>query len=362
MPFQYISGEVPVDKVVSRYMVRYNRLADLIGAAFEGSTATSVNLYIDLYGLYRGLYSRKGLTSLKDYTAFTSTVINMCGHYRAFFKNIRVWCKIFLISSFNVPEANGKFVANYNLRMIEKLQMNTVSDMMNTNRELLDTLCKYLQDIHFLETEFESTVLIRNIILKELASGNKNPNIILSDDIMPIQLCGEFENTVYLKPHKVDGNDISLITYPQNHINFTSSFWGMICKRDSLENNVQNMSISPINFSLVAAINRLPERNIKQLKTMTIANRIIYNAIGEAKTKLDPTTLYNISVEANSIAPLHTVDSRYKAIDAVYQSMLFKESTEFLTLSYDNLIDPEAINMINTEFFSKNPLDLSKLM
>ena len=61
------------------------------------------------------------------------------------------------------------------------------------------------------------------------------------------------------------------------------------------------------------------------------------------------------------MAPLHIIESRYKAIDAIYQSMFFKESTEYLTLSYDNLVDPEAINVINTEFFSKNPLDLSRL-
>ena len=63
---------IPVDMILTKYFVKYDRLDKIIPDAFKDYNATELNLYIDLYGLYKTLYSRTYRTDVSDYTAFTS--------------------------------------------------------------------------------------------------------------------------------------------------------------------------------------------------------------------------------------------------------------------------------------------------
>jgi hypothetical protein len=54
-------------------------------------------------------------------------------------------------------------------------------------------------------------------------------------------------------------------------------------------------------------------------------------------------------------------ENRYNALDVGVQSNLFNASIEYNTLKYENLNDPDAINLINSKYFTNNPLDLFRL-
>lgn len=355
-------NKVPVEYLITRYFVKYQKMNELISLAFEGSKANCVNLYIDLYGVYKTLFSRTYRTDISDYTSFTSTLINMCSHYRAYFKGLGVYCNIFLISSYNIPEINQKFVAGYNKTFLEKLKNKQVYEMVELNIQLLEILCPYLPDIHFLKTDFESTVLMKYIINKELEKGNNNPNIIISSDLYPIQLCTEFDNTCFIKPKKYKNEDISLISCPRNHIMHENTFWSIICReRDSLMSDVNKVLISSSNYMLLMSLNRFPERNLKSLIHFQEANRIISEVVGFNNIKIDINTLYDSSKELSSKFPRTTLESRYKVLDLNYQYMLFENSIEPSLIQYENLNDPGAIQMINSQYFEKNPIDLFRL-
>ncbi len=353
---------IPIEQIIYRYFVKYARLNQLIPVAYKGSNATRLNIFIDIYGLYKTICSRSYRTSTTDFTSFTSTIINMCSHYREYFKQIGVYTKIFLISSFNIPEANGKFVAGYNKTMIDKLKNNSVMEIVNMNIDLLNLLCPYLPDIHFIHTTVESSTMIAHIIDLEKSKGNNNPNMIISSDIYPIQLCIKYPQTTLLHPKKYMGEDLSEIVCPRESDIFYHSFWGTICKkdRDSLENAIDSIRISPVNFSLLETLNRFPERNLKLIYNVKVAERIIYDVVGSENTKISLESLYNISKEL-SVVPYVTLESRYKVIDLDYQLSLFKNSVESLTVTYDNLNDPEAVQMINSQYFQSNPIDLFRL-
>ena len=353
---------VPIEQLVARYFVKYKRLNQIIPVAYEGSKATFINLYIDLYGLYKTIFSRSYRTSTTDYTSFTSSVINMCVHYRAYFKGIGVYCKIFLISSYNIPEINGKFVAGYNKTFFDKLKNTSVKELMELNFQLLELICPYLQGIYFLNTSFESTVLIDHLIKSEMEKGNKNPNMIISSDLYPMQLCAKYPQTTFLKPKKSSNMDNSEIVCPIESPLHHRSFWGIICyNRDLMDNSVNSIRISTKNFILLEALNRFPERNIKLLLNVTESERIIYNAIQDQDLKLSINTLYEISTEIQSKVPISIIDSRYKVLDVDYQSYLFDESVESKTIVLNDLNDPEAIRLINDQYFSNNPIDIFRL-
>lgn len=352
---------IPIEVLVTRYFVKYNRLNQIIPVAFEGSKATRVNLYIDLYGLFKTIYSRSYRTSTVDYTSFTSTIINMCAHYRAYFKGIGVYCKIFIICSYNIPEINGKFVAGYNKTFLDKLKNTSVKEMMELNFQLLEILCPYLPGIYYLSTSYESTVLINHLIKTGIQNGNNDPNIILSSDLYPTQLCSKYPQTAFIKPKKSGSMDVSEIICPIESDLHSTSFWGLVShNRDYMEVESTNSRLSPINFALLSALNRFPERNIKVLFNRTVSERIIYNIIQDQHLKLSIEALYLASSEVAKI-PVSTLESRFKVLDVDYQSYLFDESVESKMIVLDDLNDPDAIQMINDQYFASNPIDIFRL-
>ena len=355
-------NNIPVELFIARYFIKYKRLDQLVQFAFAGSSANSIDLFIDIYGIYRGIFSRSFRTNITDYTVFTSSLINMCGHYRSYFKSLGVSTRIFLVSSYNIPEINCKFVAGYNKTFKDKIQNKLIYDMVEQNVQLLDILCPYLPDIHFVKTDFESTVAIYNIIKKEQASGRVVPNVILSSDLYPIQLTTMLEDTVYLRPKKNMGEDISEIVCPKSHPQHQNTFWGIVCQdKDDFVLNESAVSVSSRNYVLLAALNRFVDRNLKCIVNFTKANKIISSITNGADVALTPDMLDKADSSLIEGLPLQIIDSRFKALDVLYQDILYNESVEPMLLKFENLSDPNAIQLINDQYFSNNPIDIFKL-
>ena len=72
---------ISTEQIITRYFIKYNRLREIVREAFYGSNATEINIYIDLYGLYKTIFSRSYRTDISDNTAIKVTVKNMCAHY-----------------------------------------------------------------------------------------------------------------------------------------------------------------------------------------------------------------------------------------------------------------------------------------
>ena len=63
-------------------------------------------------------------------------------------------------------------------------------------------------------SRFESSVMIHHLILREKESGNNNPNLIISKDLYPLQITCLHDDTVYMKPKKAFGEELTRITLP----------------------------------------------------------------------------------------------------------------------------------------------------
>lgn len=351
---------IPVESYIMRYYVRYSRLDQVIRHAFINSKANNINIFIDLYGIYKGMFSRNYISNITDYTSMTSLLINMCAHYRHYFKMIGVSCKIFLVSSFNIPELNCKFVADYNKTFKEKFKNKMIYNMVDQNIQLLEILCPYLPDIHFVKTDFESSVAMYGIITKERMT-NDYPSLIISSDLYPVQLTTLFDDVAYLRPKKSMGEDTSDIICPRMHPDHENSFWRVICQeKEEFSINDSSVLISSRNYVLLAALNKFYARNFKAIINFTKANKII-SSIVDGDTELSVDTLfYNYSDLVQGI-PEQIIRSRYKALDIRYQYNFLNESVEPMLWTFDNLSDPEAINIINEAYFKNNPIDILNL-
>ena len=136
-----------ISGIIHKYFVRYDRLMGAIPYAYSDLNIKQLNIYIDLFGLYKTIYSRSYRTTINDYVEFTSGIVNLCSHYRAFFKRNGVYTKIFLISSFNTPSNIKSILPEYNKTMEDKRQNKVIGEMMDFNLNLLEILCPYLPDI-----------------------------------------------------------------------------------------------------------------------------------------------------------------------------------------------------------------------
>lgn len=353
---------ITVNKVIGLSMIKFDRLDQLIPYAYAGSNAHAVNLYIDMYSFYKTLFTRTYRTNTDDYLLMTSSLVDLCSFYRSYFFRLKVYPKIFLISSFNIPDYNTKMVAGYNKTMIDKLTNQKVYEMVDLNIDLMKTLTDYLADVHFVTTTFESSVLIRHLIIDEMGRGNTNPNIILTKDLYPIQLVEEFPQTTLLRPNKLKGDDLSEIVYPIENPMHWHSFWNFVANKDpKLKLDVSKITISPINYPLFCALSHFPERNIKSILNYTMANDAIYYVVGDQPIKLDVDTLYNTNEYMQQV-PYSKLDARFRTLDASgFQYNLFESSTEPAEITLNNLKNPEALSMINSTYFSANPLNLQYL-
>lgn len=353
-----ISQAIPLEQLMVRNLIRYERLDSAIPYAFWNCNSNKLNIYIDLYGFYRTLYSRHQRTLITDPMGFTSSIIDLCVHYRGYFKRYGITTKIFLISSYNTPEHTG--ITNYNPEMKQKLKLAGVRGNIEFNLEILNILCPYLPDIFFLKTEFESSVLMNELIIRE---GN-TPSLIISTDLLPIQLCSIHENVAYIWPFKIksgnDIEDISPICPPRNHSEHELSF-SYIIRRKQGKTTSDRISTSVIasNFVLLEALFKFEDRKFPTLMSKTAATRIIIETPGGTETKLYPRDIFSHPLLANKPEEfLRNIELRFNALDVGIQSNFFNSSIEYSTLKYENLTDPDALNLINSKYFANNPLNL----
>jgi len=351
--------KVSLEYIMARYMIKYKRLDYLISLAFSNSRAKTVNLFIDLYGLYKTIFSRTYRTDTNNYKAFISNIINICGHYRQFFKNIRVYPRIFIISSFNVLESTTKSISGYNKTMIDKLMNKEVLDMVTLNTELLNIITPYLPSIYYVHTNYESSAVMNYII--NTYQEYKAPNIIISSDLYPIQLCAYNPDTVFIRPFKSQGEDSSMIVVTNDNPIFKDSFWGLLSSLDDLSKSLNHSYLSPLNSSLLFALSRYPLRNLNSLINITNAEGYIYEVIKDQDVTITPETLFNYIPDLINKVPQSTLENRFRALDLNYQTLLFSNSIEKDLLQFKDLVDPESLSMINSKYFSEEPLDLYRL-
>lgn len=348
--------KLSIDQIIGSSYIRYDRLSEIIKSAFVGSDAETINLFIDMYSILKPLYKNQ-VYDIEDYTKVTSNIINICAHYRDFFKTrYGVYTNIYLINSNNTNPLNKKLYCGYNESNENNLNNHMIKDMINNNINLLNILCPYLPDIHFINSQYETGVVIYDIISR-LELENNHPNIILTKDIYNYQLAGICKDVTILRPKKSKGNDES---YYANKFNLVSIY----LKERKVKNEHLYSSIRPEMLSLVMCMSSVKERSIKNLCNINITLKHIISAITEFRIS-NGYNSFNILENAFDFNKLKTSSivftNRFKSIDIPFQHSIYMDTPECKSISFHNLIDSETVREINNKYFTRNPLDLDRL-
>lgn len=353
-----------IESLVTMNYVKYNKLTSLISECFYNSKATVANIYIDINNIIKPLFSSSGTCKyeLEDKNALASAIINMCAHYRAFFKSYGVNTNFHIIFSWNYPDHNSKFVSGYNRAFISNVNHNKkMLDYVVHNMETLSIISPYLPFIYFYNTKYETSLLMFELI--KLFDNDENQcGIILSKDILCMQNIAYFNNVSIIRPLKHDG-DQSYIIYKE-HTN--SVFWNSFCKMRRIVPLQKNGDFIPSNYIIpIIALTKLQERNIPAILSNINAYKLCSN-INQSVLPYDGslyetfTNYIDIHESSLKINPLE-ISCRIRCIDNRYQDIIFQNSVESKLLIQQDIYDKYGVHEINSKYFSKCPLDLDRL-
>ena len=357
------SYTVNLSAIIYSSYVKMDRLQKIVFETFSNTSiaeATHLNIFIDLYSTLHPIFSEHYRVNIENYTDVTAGIINMCGHYRKFFKGLGVNTTFYLIYSDNICDFNRKFIAGYNENFYRKSQIKMFREIVDNNLDLLSTICPYLPDIHFVKSisNWESSVIIANII-EYLNDGS--PNLIISKDFYPLQLCALYPWTSYLYPFKHRGGIDESIMVPLNEKpSFRHEFWRLYVKDKVGEVKSDLSVISPLNVALFSAINGLNCREVNLLYNVSAAKKAILEITNGENIKIDINQLL-MNESISKVINVQMIESRLKGLDITYALPYYKQDPESNNYKFINLQDNGAVNMINSKYFEKNPLELNKL-
>ena len=184
--------KISINQIITYSYVKYDRLAELINFEYKNSKATKINLYIDLYSILKPLYSSN--IAIDEYNDITSSIINMCSHYRSFFKTrYNVDTRIYLIWSSNLPSKNKNVYKEYNQKFEYTMNANTkITKLISDNLELLSILCPYIPEIMYVTDLYEVGVIAQYI--QEMQDNISIPALLITRDPYNFQLAKESNN------------------------------------------------------------------------------------------------------------------------------------------------------------------------
>lgn len=326
--------------------IKYDQMIKLTSQAFRGYNDNQINIFIDLYPIFRTLYKPDYIESNSN-VDICAGIVNLAAHYRGFFmRYCKTYSNIYLINSLNLPKRNLELYPKYNYDM--KHRVDTATDRMKGlipfNLDLLDILIPYIEDVYIIHSSYESSVVMYDVICKNQMNGNNHPNLIISRDVYPYQLTGICPNTILYRPYKRGSEDASYFINDGNLFNM------ILYGRGEEQRDFSN--ISPKLFSLLFSLNGIKDRKIKIDHNIIKAKRIIEDAI-ENRIILND---YNSIIDWNNIQTNKDrclLQRKFECIDIITQHSIYMNDIES-NYNLQNLYDPDAVREINNRYFVKN--------
>ena len=351
-----------VEGIIISNMIPYRVLNELTISEFANSDATGLNIYIDLYHIFRDFYKNNMLLIAKhDLVAY---ITNLVGHYRDFYRRyFGVHTKIFLIYTTGYFPTAVEELPTYNQNSLNDYDMAIgIKEYLEHNMYVLNILCKYLPDVYFIEAPVDPSVSIYSIMNDEFASGNYNPNIILSRSVMNHQLIPiSMTQTVQIK-HLYRFGELEC-----KAINIDNCILEYI---DSLKRSISEPeligTIPRDALSLIMALLGVKQRSvsgtgIRTDKIIKVVPQFLAhkrtNYISSFADIAELCQLLNKNLDPNKVF------SNFKAVDVLHQYnkyILAGKPVEDIRWNV-NLIDPDMVKSLNNKYFSNHPLDLTRL-
>lgn len=345
--------------------IRYDRLFEMTKFAFYGKTdSNDVNIFIDLYSIFKSIYTKGTNITIKDSYVIASLSINLAIHMRAYFESRHnVYSKIYLIYGGARPiHIISSECPVYNSKNIIMEDSNPhIRQLIADNLELLNLMTPYLHDIFsIVDYENEFSVIASSIINK----GNGSPNIVCTRDPLAYQLVAFKPRTFIYRPKKRGAIDSSWVVTKSTLYNAYRYAELGLSKQFETKLNVKM-------FSIYQALSGVKSRSIKSIKNGNAAIGILEDAVEKnifsngynASFIMMNPELSPLRFISDSTVPVDEVIKRFRSIDLTFQTSLYEANPSSIRASESliNLFNPQEVRNINDKYFTNYPLDLNRV-
>lgn len=348
------------EQIIGTYATKYKSLIPLINETYSKANSDIINIFIDVGSIVRNITSQD--CSNSNGYLIASKIINLCAHYRNFFREYyKTYSKFFLIlSNIDNKSINKLYIPAYIKEIYSSNNIKINSDV-NNAISILKILIPYIDDFYWCESNYEFGVHVYDIITYELSKENKCiPGLVITKDAYNFQLVSESNPIVnVLRPKKYKGDDTSFIVTSDNAIKHLSLSIGS----SYIESNIDSSLMT-----LIGSLSKMPDRGIKSIHRLSTVIKALDQAIKNGHI------INNRTVDIQYICDILTdnklmkindpmlILNRFKGIDIISQHGVFSNLP--ITMRYNgmvNLYDPKTVREINNEYFKDYPLDLNVL-
>lgn len=358
-----VNTSLMMDSLLLEFFIKYDRLKEIISKSYTGSTSTKINLFIDLNSVLRKAYTADKWVyqcTSKYGLDIAGNAINMCAHYREFFRRLGVECRIFVVNGDNIPSENEEFVIDYNGKYAREISKKTdTRNQIRKNLSVLEPFIMYLPDIYYYDFGTNEVSAAIYMLITKLKLEQEDC-LVLTKDILALQLVSD--KCRILRPFKTKTGDESFIVDKSN-------FWPMLMLQyRKLKCPKPALLIGTSYISNILAMSRVPERNMKSVMAVKSAYEIILQGILAHYIPYDqPTNQGTINSVLISFGRNYNWDNlinRWKAVDIRFQSNFIIPSNNIkykYGIEMVNLSDPQAVREMAGKYFNDIPLDLDRL-
>lgn len=331
------------------YYVKYEQLSKLININFAGSNATTLDIFIDYDDICSKVISKMntpGSIPPINKLFITAGIVNMCGHYREFFRRYyKTYTRFWILHSEDIKYHSLQY------KEFKRKDITSNKNIIDENINILSTLCLYLPDIQFISTSgFENAVIAANIIKNERSLGNGNPVLYITKDYYNYLLAAEIQNTFILRPKKTKDGDVSEL------ISFESSYVAYV---QSVFKSNPSIILPPTKLGAFMALTKVPSRGLKSLCRIGTAEKGLYRAITDGMVPVEYVwDLESLFEETKLNIDIYQAIYRFKALDIIYNESAYTNTIHPNYTGIVNLYDPNSVKQINDKYFRNIPLDL----
>ena len=345
-----------VESILFSYYIKYDSMAKLNSHLNAPQGLKSVDIYIDLYDLLKRLYKQEYDTR-KKFTV-TASIINLAAHYRAYYRTRhRLWARIFLVYADESSNNHRMFIPTFGINHDDQMvSFDTTRAYIKSQLELVKILAAYIDDVYFIERTCDFAVFAYDNILK-------NPNelpIIITRSSYAYQIPALLQNAYIFRPKKTKDGDMSYC------VKFNQALVEYYAKAKSETVLKRLVKINPQLLSILMDLNGCADKHVAGVTNITRATMLLEDAIDHNRIingyNTDTAYLYNTLIGINTIIDPASFDYRFKALDIVYQDMIYNHSVESKDSTWViNLHDADTVKSINNQYFIDSPLDLNNL-
>lgn len=334
---------VDLQNYLYRNYITYDSLYALTMRGFYAyPEANDLNVFIDMHSLVADIFNKNIEVSYNNPAVIASSIINLCAHIRAYYvSRHRVWTKIYVVWAWNRPEYVRNLLGEYNAHTIMAEDSKTIlKDLIEENLKILELLCDYIPDIHFVNGYNHETGVVINTLIKNphLSKIMRAPNLIYSRDPYQYICIASLPATTMFRPKKSKGKDIS---YPVMKVNLLESY---------LVNELKikwkdDLRIDHTGFIRTIRYAGMKARGINGVMKFKKATNL---------------EVYPHFFTANEDKIINALNL---AFDLDASSEILKGSPEYAQLyrGIVNLYNPDEVRRINDLYFQTCPLDLNNL-